>query len=200
MRKLLWLMMALGIITSGVFAVANIQFRVNKVGNIRSGPGTNYPIIEKIVPPQQWKVYGLHGDWVKIGESKYVYQNLGNYTMKKLVLSKPRATKLSVINPPPTIKFKERNKPEPEDTAPTIITPTVKSKPIVVTKIIIEREPSLLNNTMQIVLLVAVGVISVLFVIFEMIGRRNRPTKIIYRDSQPKKSIADNSFQLLKER
>lgn len=176
MRKLILYLFVAMIITSGVFGVANIQFRVNKAVNIRNGPGLKYDVIETITPPMQWKVYGLHGDWVKIGENKYVYQNLGDYTMKKLVSTTPRVKEVSAILPPPSPKLSDRSIPTVVDTEP--ITPP---KPVVVTKIIIEKEASLLNNTMQIFLLIFASVISILFIIFEVIRYRNRPTKIIYK-------------------
>jgi len=200
MRKLIFYLFVAMIITSGVFAVANIQFRVNKVVNIRNGPGLKYDVIETTTPPMQWKVYGLHGDWVKIGENKYVYQSLGNYTMKKLIRPKTKIKKIRIIPPPPEIKLDHEYKPINETTVSV-----VKPEPTVVTKVIIEREPTLLNNTFQIALLVAVIVLSILFIIFEIIGYRNRPTKIIYRNSNGSSpsnrgKFSENSLNLLRGR
>ena len=88
MKKTIILVCILSLLVCASSAIAD-QFKATKVGNIRSGPGTTHSIIGKSEISEQWEISGIEGNWVKIGNDKYIHNSLGSYIKEAQFISKP---------------------------------------------------------------------------------------------------------------
>ncbi len=96
MRKVLCFIFLISILAYGATAIAD-QFQVTKIGgNIRSGPGTDYPSID-ITSGKLWKVLDNQDKWIKVDDQKYIHINLGDYIKEEIILTSTPKKKIENI-------------------------------------------------------------------------------------------------------